>query len=191
MRGPGLDQTMSRYLIDRIASIDGIEILTHTEVVALYGSREGQLERVRWRNNLTGEEIERAIRHVFLFIGADPATAWLKGSGIALDNKNFITTGSDNPSSSGRSNAGSARPLALETNVRAVYSRPATYGRVSQARGCSDRRGRRCRSGAAHGACDHPRPQWRASERALRSPSRNETVNSLLLLSAQRSSQTR
>src|ERR1700686_3252118 len=39
VRGPGLDQSMSRYLIDRIASIDSIEVLTHTEIVALYGSR--------------------------------------------------------------------------------------------------------------------------------------------------------
>jgi thioredoxin reductase (NADPH) len=127
VRGPGLEQSMSRYLIDRIASIDNIEVLTHTEVVALYGSREGQLERVRWRNNLTGEETERAIRHVFLFIGADPATAWLKGSGIALDNKNFIPTGSDVPFSGGRSNDGSGRPLPLEP-MCAAYSLPATYG---------------------------------------------------------------
>jgi thioredoxin reductase (NADPH) len=122
VRGPGLEQSMSRYLIDRIASIDNIEVLTHTEVVALYGSREGQLERVRWRNNFTGKETERPIRQLFLFIGADPATAWLQGSGIALDNKKFIPTGSDVPLSKSRSTDGSGRPLPLETNVRGVFA---------------------------------------------------------------------
>ena len=122
VRGPSLDESMSRYLIDRIASIDNIQVLTQTEVVALYGSREGQLERVRWRNNVTGVETEKPIRHVFLFIGAEPATAWLNGSGIALDEKNFILTGSDAVSDSHGSNNGSTRPLPLETSVRGVFA---------------------------------------------------------------------
>lgn len=121
VRGPSLAETMSRYLIDRIANIDNIEVLTHTEVVALYGSREGQLERVRWRNSSTGVETEKPIRHLFLFIGADPATAWLKDTGIALDSKNFVLTGWDVPSSI-RSNTGAGRPLLLETSVRGVFA---------------------------------------------------------------------
>jgi thioredoxin reductase (NADPH) len=112
---------MSRYLIDRIANLDNIEVLTHTEVVALYGSREGQLERVRWRNSSTGEETEKPIRHLFLFIGADPATAWLKDTGIALDSKNFVLTGWDVPSSI-RSKGVAGRPLLLETSVRGVLA---------------------------------------------------------------------
>ena len=112
VRGPGLADSMSRYLIDRIRASDNIEVLTHTEIVALYGSREKQLERVRWRNNVTGEETEKPIRYVFLFIGADPATSWLRGSGVALDPKNFVLTGSDVPSDARRSNNGSGRPLA-------------------------------------------------------------------------------
>jgi thioredoxin reductase (NADPH) len=122
VRGPSLAESMSQYLIDRIRAIDNIEVLTHTEIVALYGSREKQLERVRWRNNVTGEEIEKPIRHVFLFIGADPATTWLKDSGVALDTKNYILTGTDVPSDARRSNDGSDRPLALETSVRGVFA---------------------------------------------------------------------
>jgi thioredoxin reductase (NADPH) len=113
---------MSRYLIDRIASIDNIQLLTQTEVVVLYGSREGQLERVRWRNTMTGVETEKPIRHVFLFIGAEPATAWLNGSGIALDEKNFILTGPDVVSDGHRSNNGPTRPLPLETSVCGVFA---------------------------------------------------------------------
>src|SRR6202790_390986 len=122
VRGPSLAESMSQYLIDRIKAIDNIEVLTHTEIVALYGSREKQLERVRWRNNVTGEEAEKPIRHLFCFIGADPATAWLGGSGVALDAKNFIFTGSDVPSDARPSNNGSGRPLPLETSVRRVFA---------------------------------------------------------------------
>jgi thioredoxin reductase (NADPH) len=122
VRGPSLARSMSQYLIDRIRAVDNIEVLTHTEIVALYGSREKQLERVRWRNNVTGEETEKPIRHVFLFIGAEPATTWLRGSGVALDTKNFVLTGPDIPFDARRSNNGSSRPLALETSVRGVFA---------------------------------------------------------------------
>jgi thioredoxin reductase (NADPH) len=122
VREPSLAQSMSQYLIDRIAAIDKIEVLTQTEVVALFGSRERQLERVRWRNNVTGEETEKPIRHLFLFIGAEPASEWLRDSGVALDPKNFILTGSDVPGTASRSNNGSSRPLSLETSVLGVFA---------------------------------------------------------------------
>ena len=40
-----------------------------------------------------GEEVRRPVRHLFLFIGADPNTDWLAGSGVALDPKGFVLTG--------------------------------------------------------------------------------------------------
>lgn len=49
VRGPSLTESMSRYLIDRIEAAENIEVLTNTEVVALSGSREKQLDCVRWR----------------------------------------------------------------------------------------------------------------------------------------------
>jgi thioredoxin reductase (NADPH) len=122
VRGPSLAGSMSQYLIERIEAIDKIEVLTQTEIVALYGSREKQLERVRWRNRITGQETERPIRNVFLFIGADPETAWLKDSGVILDAKNFILTGSDVSSGVGRTNNRPGRSLALETSVQGVYA---------------------------------------------------------------------
>jgi thioredoxin reductase (NADPH) len=88
----------------------------------LHESPEKQLERVRWRNNVTGDQTEKPIRHVFLFIGADPATTWLKDSGVVLDAKNFILTGSDVPSGVHRSDTRSGRPLPLETSVRSVFA---------------------------------------------------------------------
>jgi thioredoxin reductase (NADPH) len=120
VRGPSLAESMSRYLIDRIEATNNIEVLTQTEIVALYGSPKKQLERVRWRNNVTGEQTEKPIRHVFLFIGADPATTWLKDSGVVLDAKNFIVTGLD--AGARRTNNQSGRPLPLETSIHRVFA---------------------------------------------------------------------
>ena len=121
VRGPSLTESMSRYLIDRIDAAENIEVLTNTEIIALGGSREKQVEFVRWRNNGTREETQKPIRHVFCFIGADPATGWLKDSGIALDAKNFVLTGPD-ASDVRRPNNGAGRPLPLETSVRSVFA---------------------------------------------------------------------
>jgi thioredoxin reductase (NADPH) len=120
VRGPSLAESMSQYLVDRIKAADNIEVLTRTEIVALSGSPDGQLERVRWRNNATGEETEKRIRNVFLFIGADPATDWLRGSGVALDAKGFVQTGPDVPSADLKSDG--HPPLSLQTNVLAVFA---------------------------------------------------------------------
>ena len=45
------------------------------------------------RSHGSGVETTVAISHLFLFIGADPNTDWLAGSGIALDDTGFIRTG--------------------------------------------------------------------------------------------------
>jgi thioredoxin reductase (NADPH) len=157
VRGPSLAENMSQYLIDRIRAIDKIEVLTHTEIIALYGSREKQLERVRWRNNVTGEETEKPIRHVFLFIGADPATTWLRDSGLALDAKNYILTGSD----ARRANNGSGRPLPLETSVRGVFAagdvRSGSVKRVGAAIGEGAVVGAELHTVLANGAAASPR----------------------------------
>jgi thioredoxin reductase (NADPH) len=58
-------------------------------VTALEG-KDRSLEKVCWRNHRTGEETCRAIQHVFLFIGAEPNTAWLSRSGVELDPKGFV-----------------------------------------------------------------------------------------------------
>jgi thioredoxin reductase (NADPH) len=93
-RGAALAASMSEYLVERIAGLANVEVLLQTEVFALEG-RGGVLEAVRWRHVPSGEETRRRIRHLFLFIGADPNTSWLSGSGVALDAKGFVRTGAD------------------------------------------------------------------------------------------------
>ena len=92
VRGPGLDTSMSRYLVDRIAATPNIEVFPQAEVTALEG-QDGILQAVRCRSHRSGDEVKHTIRHLFLFIGAEPHTAWLSGSGVTLDGKGFVRTG--------------------------------------------------------------------------------------------------
>jgi thioredoxin reductase (NADPH) len=93
-RGPRLEASMSRYLVDRIAALPNVEVRVGSQVTALEGG-SGMLEGVRWRHFASGEETRRPIRHLFLFVGADPNTAWLSRSDVALDDKGFVRTGAD------------------------------------------------------------------------------------------------
>jgi thioredoxin reductase (NADPH) len=93
VRGRDLASSMSRYLVDRIAGLSNVEVLTKTTITGLEG-HDGMLEAIRWRS-ATGEEVRHPIQHLFLFIGADPNTDWLSGSGVALDRKGFVLTGTD------------------------------------------------------------------------------------------------
>ena len=92
VRSDGLADSMSRYLIRRIEQTPSIVLLTRTEISALEGS--AGLERVRWRNNESGEVETHEIHHVFVMTGATPNTAWLAGC-VVLDDSGFIKTGPD------------------------------------------------------------------------------------------------
>jgi thioredoxin reductase (NADPH) len=94
VRGASLEASMSRYLVDRIAALPNVEVLLQTEVSALEG-QAGVLEAIRWRNSASGEETRRPIRHLFLFIGAEPNTSWLSQSDVVVDEKGFVRTGAD------------------------------------------------------------------------------------------------
>ena len=92
VRGTSLAASMSRYLVDRIAALPNVEVLLGAEVCALEG-RGGRLDAIRWRRR--GEETRLPVRHLFLFIGAEPNTAWLSAGDVALDEKGFVRTGAD------------------------------------------------------------------------------------------------
>jgi thioredoxin reductase (NADPH) len=92
VRGPGVAETMSRYLVRRIEENPAIVLRTKTKVVALEG--QGRLERVGWRDEGTGAVEVHDSRHLFLMTGAVPNTRWLDGC-LALDEKGFVKTGPD------------------------------------------------------------------------------------------------
>ena len=121
VRGQGLADSMSSYLINRIEPSDNITLHRHTEVAGLIGN--GALESLLWRNNQTGETEERPIRHLFVMIGATPNTGWLGGC-LALDDAGFIKTGGD-LASEDLSHAGWARdrrPFLMETDRPGVFA---------------------------------------------------------------------
>jgi thioredoxin reductase (NADPH) len=128
VRAKSLDVGMSRYLVDRIHGLPNVVVMLQTEAVALEG-QDGALEVVRWRS-ADGEMGELAVRHLFLFTGADPSTCWLEGAGVALDPKGFVLTGID---------AGAGARGTLETSRPGVFAigdvRAGSTKRVSAAVG--------------------------------------------------------
>ena len=74
MRGPGLAASMSRYLIERIEATPNITLNAHTELTQLHGDAANGLTGVTWRDRRDGTERQRALHHLFLFVGPDPET---------------------------------------------------------------------------------------------------------------------
>jgi thioredoxin reductase (NADPH) len=117
IRGPGLAASMSRYLIDRIGATPNIELRPHTELTQLHGDPLEGLTAVSWRDRRTGVEEKNPIRHVFLFVGADPETRWLEGCGVAADSHGFVRTGQEMASLDAKH-----VPAPLESSVPGVFA---------------------------------------------------------------------
>jgi thioredoxin reductase (NADPH) len=91
VRGPGLSETMSQYLIDQIAAAPNITVRARTQVAAARG--DGHLETLTLR--CAGGELEEVpASSVFVFIGAAPRTDWLDGV-VQRDGHGFVLTGPD------------------------------------------------------------------------------------------------
>ncbi len=116
VRGEGLEASMSRYLIDRIRMLENVEVLVHSELAELYGEPIGHLRGATVRNRRTRETSHLPVQHVFMFIGAEPNTAWLNGC-LALDEKGYILTGT-------RTESGTTDPahLPLQTSLPRVFA---------------------------------------------------------------------
>jgi thioredoxin reductase (NADPH) len=113
VRGKGLEASMSRYLIDRIAALPNVVLHTGCEIVALAGDATTGLTGATFRFRAGGDTIEHPLRHLFLFIGADPNADWLRGC-VDLDGKGFVITGKP-------AGDGSAR-LPLETSLPGIFA---------------------------------------------------------------------
>jgi thioredoxin reductase (NADPH) len=116
-RGETLDKSMSRYLVDQLATRSNIRTLYRTEVVAARG--DGSLEELDIRDDATGETTRVASGGLFIFIGADAETAWLPPE-IALDAKGYVLTGPD-VSAAGRWQL-DRDPYLLETSVPGIFA---------------------------------------------------------------------
>jgi thioredoxin reductase (NADPH) len=118
VRGNGLEASMSRYLIERISALPNVSLHTHTEVTALEGDRAQGLTGAVFRNGSTAGGLHPCpLRHLFLFIGAEPNADWLKGC-VDLDAHGFVVTGAPSATLAERARP----PLPLETSRRGVFA---------------------------------------------------------------------
>jgi thioredoxin reductase (NADPH) len=154
-----LEESMSRYLIDRISGLPNVEVCLKSQISGVEGE-DGHLQALTWRKT-DGAETTRPIRNLFLFIGADPNTDWLAGSGVKLDNKGFVLTGAD---------AGGAGHGAMATSREGVFAigdvRAGSVKRVAAAVGegaqviaaVHECMARRVGQGAARALAEHGAP---------------------------------
>jgi thioredoxin reductase (NADPH) len=116
-RAGSLEKSMSRYLIDQLATRTNIRTMFRTEVTAAHGVNS--LEAIDVRNFDSGETTQLDTGGLFIFIGADAETAWLPPE-IALDERGFVLTGPD-VRAAGRWEL-DRDPYLLETSVPGIFA---------------------------------------------------------------------
>jgi thioredoxin reductase (NADPH) len=138
VRGSGLSDSMSRYLIKRIEGTPNVTLRTRRSIESLEG--ETDLQGVSCRHVDTGERETYRVRSLFLMTGADPNTSWLDGC-VLLDDKRFVKTGTDLLADE-LARAGwplARQPHLLETSIPRVFcvgdARAASVKRVASAVG--------------------------------------------------------
>ncbi|MCW2771471.1 MAG: cyclic nucleotide-regulated FAD-dependent pyridine nucleotide-disulfide oxidoreductase [Aeromicrobium sp.] len=90
IRHDDLNRDMSRYLAERIVSSERVHVWRNSEVRELLGDLN--LEEVEIHDVTTDERRRLSATALFVLIGSDPHTRWLKGA-IALDDRGFVLTG--------------------------------------------------------------------------------------------------
>jgi thioredoxin reductase (NADPH) len=94
VRRPGLEETMSQYLINEIEHTPNVSVEPLTRVVE--GGGDPHLEWLVTENVNTGEQTRRPANGLFLLLGASPCIDWLPPA-IAVDDHGFVLTGADIP----------------------------------------------------------------------------------------------
>ncbi len=139
VRGGDLAETMSRYLLDRLAVTEKITVEHHTEVAGALGAR--RLEGLRLRTGTTEREV--AADALFVFIGQAPRSAWVEGV-VRRDDRGFVLTGTDLLTGAPLGTPPPdwplpVPPLPLETSVPGVFAagdvRAGSGGRIASAVG--------------------------------------------------------
>jgi thioredoxin reductase (NADPH) len=92
VRRPSLEESMSYYLVRRIADHPAISVRTCTEVIGASG--DDRLERLTLRDTAHGTTETVDAQWLYLFIGAAPLTGWLDGV-VVRDAKGFVLAGPD------------------------------------------------------------------------------------------------
>jgi thioredoxin reductase (NADPH) len=120
VRGQGLRDSMSQYLITQIGKTGNIAVRPGTEIID--GGGRGRLQTLTLRHRQTGATEVMSASALFVMIGNEPHTEWLEGS-IGRDNRGFILTGPD-VATAGQVHRWPLQrpPLLLETSMPGVFA---------------------------------------------------------------------
>jgi thioredoxin reductase (NADPH) len=121
VRGPSLSATMSQYLIDQIQKTENIHVEYGTRVTEVHG--DDRLRSISIACDSSGDTKTVPATSLFIFIGAEPRTAWLDGV-IERDTRGFILTGPD-LMRDGKPPKGwslDRDPGLLETNIPGIFA---------------------------------------------------------------------
>jgi thioredoxin reductase (NADPH) len=111
-RGRDLADSMSQYLIERLRHAANVSIETASQVIELSGDERLRSVKIR---DAEGRVAERSVGGLFIMIGADPCTGWVKEA-VRLDDRGFILTGED-------CGAEAAAPFnVFQTNLPGVFA---------------------------------------------------------------------
>ncbi|QCP52803.1 cyclic nucleotide-binding domain-containing protein [Trinickia violacea] len=129
VRRGGLEESMSRYLIDRVMALHNVTIHTRTTIESASSDEDGLCGLTV---NTEGRNASIETRHLFLFTGADPNTQWLRNCEVEVDDRGFVLTRAAESSDS-------SRCLTFQTNVPGIFAigdvRSSSIKRVSAAVG--------------------------------------------------------
>ncbi len=114
-RGDRLEKSMSRYLIDQLASRENIDVAFGVEVAAVQGGES--LAGIDLRQIASGEVTAVDSSGLFIFIGADAETEWLPAT-IDLDRHGYVLTGAEMRAASSWNL--DRDPFLLETSVPGI-----------------------------------------------------------------------
>jgi thioredoxin reductase (NADPH) len=121
VRAGAIDAGIPAGLAKEVDRTRNIRVRVNTQVVEAFG--EGRLEGVRLRHRVSGTIEAVRTRALFVMMGADPNTEWLKGS-IQRDEEGYLLTGTE-LWRNGRWPEGwreERAPLMLETSVPRVFA---------------------------------------------------------------------
>jgi thioredoxin reductase (NADPH) len=117
VRGHALGATMSDYLVQKIQATPNIVVRLRTEAVDGHG--HGRLEALTLRDRDRGVIETVAAAALFVLIGAEPRTGWLRDA-VACDQQGYVLTGRDLTAAGGWPAA--RPPLFLETSLPGVFA---------------------------------------------------------------------
>ena len=121
VRGDTLEKGMSQYLIDQIREIPNIRVETQSEVVEVHG--DDHLESITIANQATESIRTESTSALFIFIGAMPCTAWLRGL-LPMDERGYLLTGSMLPKDGDRPKGWTEErdPFIFESVIPGVFA---------------------------------------------------------------------